>query len=237
MLVARARRCWIPITVAAPKFRTRPEGRLVYCFTMAAMVETGAVPRRRSARLAKSGVGADATPAMPSQPVRGSSKKAVSTPPPRPEQEKATLTRKRKRSAGDTPGAGGGGDTKADPGLSPGPAGDEREPGPCQYWLFKSEPETRMTNGVDVKFSIDDLRDCTEPEPWGGVRNYLARNNMMAMKEGDLGFFYHSNTKVPGIVGVCEVVETAGVDGSLLLSVIDILPPRRQRCMNTELFD
>ncbi|RQM07597.1 hypothetical protein DH86_00002059 [Scytalidium sp. 3C] len=35
-----------------------------------------------------------------------------------------------------------------------------------QYWLMKAEPETRLENGVDVKFSIDDLAAKTEPEPW-----------------------------------------------------------------------
>lgn len=70
-----------------------------------------------------------------------------------------------------------------------------------------------MENGVDVKFSIDDLAACTSPEPWSGVRNYQARNNMMAMKKGDLAFFYHSNAKPSGIVGIMKVAEEATVDG------------------------
>lgn len=37
-----------------------------------------------------------------------------------------------------------------------------------QYWLMKAEPESRIENGVDVKFSIDDLASKTEPEPWDG---------------------------------------------------------------------
>ncbi|RTE83609.1 hypothetical protein BHE90_001791 [Fusarium euwallaceae] len=40
------------------------------------------------------------------------------------------------------------------------------------YWLMKAEPETRIVNGIDVKFSIDDLRDKDEPEGWDGIRNY-----------------------------------------------------------------
>jgi hypothetical protein len=36
------------------------------------------------------------------------------------------------------------------------------------YWLLKAEPETRFENGVDVKFSIDDLAAKKEPEPWDG---------------------------------------------------------------------
>jgi len=81
------------------------------------------------------------------------------------------------------------------------------------YYLMKAEPNTRLENGIDVKFSIDDLQAATVPEPWEGVRNYVARNNMMAMKKGELAFFYHSNCKVPGIAGVMEVAEESCVDG------------------------
>lgn len=44
------------------------------------------------------------------------------------------------------------------------------------YWLMKAEPETRFEKGVDVRFSIDDLRRCPEPEPWDGkslAQDYL----------------------------------------------------------------
>nr|WP_210260083.1 EVE domain-containing protein [Hongsoonwoonella zoysiae] len=46
-----------------------------------------------------------------------------------------------------------------------------------------------------------------EGEPWDGVRNYQARNNMRAMKLGDRGFFYHSNEgkEIVGIVEVCAL--------------------------------
>jgi predicted RNA-binding protein with PUA-like domain len=66
------------------------------------------------------------------------------------------------------------------------------------YWLIKSEPDA---------FSIDDLKARPKKtEPWDGVRNYQARNFMRDdMKMGDLIFFYHSNCKMPGIVGVAEV--------------------------------
>ncbi|RMG59240.1 MAG: EVE domain-containing protein, partial [Gammaproteobacteria bacterium] len=64
------------------------------------------------------------------------------------------------------------------------------------YWLMKSEPDV---------YGIDDLeREGTDH--WDGVRNYQARNMMRdQMKKGDLVFFYHSNTEVPGIVGIMEV--------------------------------
>jgi predicted RNA-binding protein with PUA-like domain len=68
------------------------------------------------------------------------------------------------------------------------------------YWLMKSEPDA---------FSIDDLQAMPKKtEHWDGVRNYQARNMMRdQMKKGDLIFFYHSNCKVPGIVGIAEVVK------------------------------
>ncbi|EAT79591.1 hypothetical protein HBH56_184640 [Parastagonospora nodorum] len=80
------------------------------------------------------------------------------------------------------------------------------------FWLLKAEPLPRYENGVNVAFSIDDLAACTVPEPWGGVRNPQARNNMQAMRKGDLGFFYHSNAKPSGVVGILRVAEEAKVD-------------------------
>lgn len=73
------------------------------------------------------------------------------------------------------------------------------------YWLFKSEPDA---------FSIDDLKAMKgRRDHWDGIRNYQARNLMRdEMKKGDLGFFYHSSCKVPGIVGVVEIVKEAYPD-------------------------
>ncbi|KAL3466005.1 PUA-like domain-containing protein [Aspergillus heterothallicus] len=82
------------------------------------------------------------------------------------------------------------------------------------YWLMKAEPDTRLEKGIDVKFSIDDLRDAKEPEPWDGVRNPVAKKNMQLMKKGDLAFFYHSNCKVPGIAGIMEIVQEHSPDES-----------------------
>ena len=66
------------------------------------------------------------------------------------------------------------------------------------FWLFKSEPDTWSWDQQVAKGSVG--------EEWHGVRNYQARNNMRAMKIGDLGFFYHSNIgkEVVGIVEVCR---------------------------------
>lgn len=72
------------------------------------------------------------------------------------------------------------------------------------YWLMKSEPEV---------YGIDHLqREGTTL--WDGIRNYQARNFMRAMEIGDQAFFYHSNTKPPGIIGLMEVIETHLVDPS-----------------------
>lgn len=67
------------------------------------------------------------------------------------------------------------------------------------YWLFKSEPDTWSWDQQVAKGEAG--------EEWNGVRNYQARNNMRAMKIGDLGFFYHSNVgkEVVGIVEVCAL--------------------------------
>ena len=71
------------------------------------------------------------------------------------------------------------------------------------FWLFKSEPDV---------FSWDDLvAKGAAGEQWDGVRNYLARNNMRAMKLGDQGFFYHSN-QGKEIVGIAEVCAEAHHD-------------------------
>jgi predicted RNA-binding protein with PUA-like domain len=72
-----------------------------------------------------------------------------------------------------------------------------------RYWLMKSEPEA---------YGIDDLaRDGATA--WWGVRNYQARNFMRdQMKPGDRAFFYHSNCKEPGIVGIVEVSKAAYPD-------------------------
>lgn len=70
------------------------------------------------------------------------------------------------------------------------------------HWLLKSEPHA---------YSIDDL-SREGVAPWEGVRNYAARNNLRAMRAGDLAFFYHSAARPPGIAGICEVVREAYPD-------------------------
>jgi predicted RNA-binding protein with PUA-like domain len=73
------------------------------------------------------------------------------------------------------------------------------------YWLAKSEPET---------FSWDDLvKAGRKGEPWTGVRNFQARANLAAMKQGDRVFYYHSG-KDKAVVGIAEVVKTAYPDAT-----------------------
>lgn len=68
-----------------------------------------------------------------------------------------------------------------------------------RYWLFKSEPDA---------YSFGQLqKDRTTP--WSGVRNFQARNNMMEMRTGDLGLFYHSSIPEPAAVGIVRVVKEA----------------------------
>jgi predicted RNA-binding protein with PUA-like domain len=73
------------------------------------------------------------------------------------------------------------------------------------HWLFKSEPST---------FSFDMLKKKGKAgSEWDGVRNFTARNNMKAMKIGDLGFFYHSNEGLD-VVGIVEVCALAHPDST-----------------------
>jgi predicted RNA-binding protein with PUA-like domain len=99
---------------------------------------------------------------------------------------------------------------KGTPGSNP--DNHNQEPAP-RYWLMKSEPESRIVNGTDVKFGIDDLLACEGCTAcWDGVRNYQARNFMKDMRLGDKAFFYHSNCKDPGIAGLVEIVKGAYID-------------------------
>lgn len=73
-----------------------------------------------------------------------------------------------------------------------------------KYWLVKSEPDAfswqqQVERGV---------------EPWTGVRNHMAKANLIAMKLGDHAFFYHSNIGKE-IVGVVEVVREAYPDATV----------------------
>lgn len=70
-----------------------------------------------------------------------------------------------------------------------------------QFWLMKSEP---------FKYSWSQF-EKDKKTFWDGVRNYQARNNLRAMKKGDLAFWYHSNEGLE-IVGLAEIIKEAYQD-------------------------
>ena len=90
-----------------------------------------------------------------------------------------------------------------------------RKSGPS-FWLFKSEPDS---------FSWDMQKSRGKKgEPWTGVRNFVARNNMKAMQLGDRGFFYHSNEgkEVVGIVEVCALAHPDATDETGVWKCVDV---------------
>ena len=94
-----------------------------------------------------------------------------------------------------------------------------------KYWLVKSEPG---------EYSYDDLVQ-EKRGMWDGVRNYQARNNLRAMKKGDLALFYHSvNEK--RVVGIAKVVGEAYPDPTVKAdakikdwSVVDFAPVKAMK--------
>ena len=85
-----------------------------------------------------------------------------------------------------------------------------------RYWLFKSEPD---------EYSWERLKREGKTV-WSGVRNFQARNNMVEMKLGDLGFFYHSSIAVPQIAGIVKVVREAFPDFTAWDKKSDYYDPR-----------
>ena len=87
------------------------------------------------------------------------------------------------------------------------------------YWLIKSEP---------FKYSWDQLVN-EKKTYWDGVRNYLARNYLKAMKKGDKIFFYHSNEGLE-IVGIAKVIKEYYQDPTTpepAWVVVDIAPVKK----------
>ncbi len=84
------------------------------------------------------------------------------------------------------------------------------------YWLFKSEPSA---------WSFDaQVAQGGKGTNWNGVRNHSAKLNMMAMKIGDEGFFYHSNEgkQIVGIVAVITPYYPDPTDESGKFGMVDI---------------
>ena len=87
------------------------------------------------------------------------------------------------------------------------------------YWLIKTEPG---------EYSWDDLVKLKR-DHWDGVRNFRARNNLKAMKVGDLAFFYHSVSE-KAIVGIAKVVREHYPDPTIddeQWVVVDVVPERK----------
>lgn len=67
------------------------------------------------------------------------------------------------------------------------------------YWLYKSEPATWSW--------AQQVAAGAAGTHWNGVRNHLAKRQLMAMRAGDLGFFYHSNAG-KAVVGIVRVIRS-----------------------------
>jgi len=86
------------------------------------------------------------------------------------------------------------------------------------HWLVKSEP---------FKYSWDKFK-TDKKAVWDGVRNFEARNNLRAMKKGDLVLFYHSN-EGKEVVGIATVAKEAYADPTATegdWSVVEITPKK-----------
>jgi len=92
-----------------------------------------------------------------------------------------------------------------------------------KYWLLKTEPET---------FSWEmQKKKGAKGEPWSGVRNHTAKQNMMAMKKGDLAFFYHTGEE-KAVVGIVEVIgeyrpdptDEKGIFGLVIVKAVKDVP-------------
>ena len=69
------------------------------------------------------------------------------------------------------------------------------------HWLVKQEPDAYPFSQL-----VKDKKTY-----WDGVRNYEARNNLRAMKKGDLVLYYHSQTD-RAVAGVAKVVKESYQD-------------------------
>ncbi len=89
---------------------------------------------------------------------------------------------------------------------------------PPNYWLVKQEPEAY--SWADL---VKDGRTA-----WTGVRNFQARNNLRAMKKGDLVLYYHSGAQKQ-VVGLARVDRAAYPDPTAKegdWSAVDLVPAK-----------
>ena len=90
-----------------------------------------------------------------------------------------------------------------------------------KFWLVKQEPSAYSW----ADFVADGKTS------WTGVRNYTARNNLRAMRKGDLLFFYHSGTD-KAVFGISKVIREAYPDPTAKegdWSAVDLAPVRALR--------
>jgi len=66
------------------------------------------------------------------------------------------------------------------------------------HWLYKSEPSVWSWE--------QQVEAGAKGTHWNGVRNHVAKQNLMAMKKGEQGFFYHSN-EGKAVVGIVELIK------------------------------
>jgi predicted RNA-binding protein with PUA-like domain len=84
------------------------------------------------------------------------------------------------------------------------------------HWLYKSEP---------FKWSWDaQVKAGAKGTFWDGVRNHAAKLNLIRMKLGDRGFFYHSNEgkEIVGIVEVCALAHPDSEDTTGVWKCVDV---------------
>ena len=88
-------------------------------------------------------------------------------------------------------------------------------PAAVASWLVKSEPSVYPWSKLVTEGSA----------VWDGIRNFEARNNLRAMKKGELLLFYHSN-EGKEIVGLARVKREAYPDPTTSddWSAVDIEP-------------
>jgi predicted RNA-binding protein with PUA-like domain len=84
------------------------------------------------------------------------------------------------------------------------------------YWLVKSEPAAWSWEQM--------VAAGKQGTGWTGVRNHLAKQQMMAMKKGDLALFYHSNVgkEVVGIVEVIAIYHPDPTDSTGKFGMVDV---------------
>ena len=74
---------------------------------------------------------------------------------------------------------------------------------PKQFWLIKSEPDVYPYSQLEAEGRTE----------WNGIRNFEARNNLRAMRQGDLCLYYHTGDEKT-VVGVAKVASEAKADST-----------------------